>query len=55
MPADKAKFPRENGQRYVHLVNEFLFTLFAFDRSFAFAFLRFLVVWNFSPLRLLLS
>lgn len=44
MPTEKAKFPRKNGQRYVHLVNEFLFTLYAFDRSFAFAFLFFPVL-----------
>lgn len=37
MPTEKIKYPRKNGQRYVHLVNEFLFTLYAFDRSYAFA------------------
>jgi len=52
---EEIKFPRKNGQRYVHLVNEFLFTLFAFDRSFAFACLCFLLVWNITPVKLLFS
>lgn len=52
---EKIKYPRKNGQRYVHLVNEFLFTSYAFDRSFAFACLCFLLVWNITPVKLLFS